>query len=211
MSEELRCIHRHTEKTHPNCFKNGLIKQDWWAGKRIGFLDIETTDLKADIGFMLSWCIKPLDEKKILFDMIDKKDMFNGVFDRGLTESLVDAMKSFDIIGTYYGTGFDIPFIRSRADYHRIDFPEFGSIYHWDLYFRVRSKYKLHRCSLAAITAFLDIPGKTPLDISVWFKAKYGDREALKNILEHNRQDVLILESLYKRIGKYSKWNRSSI
>jgi len=112
MSEQ-RCIHRHTIKTHPNCFRMGLIKYDWWTNKRIAYLDIETSDLKADFGIVLSWCLKFKNEKFIYSDVITKKDIENRTFDKRIIESLLKELEKVDIVVTYYGTNFDIPFLRT--------------------------------------------------------------------------------------------------
>jgi uncharacterized protein YprB with RNaseH-like and TPR domain len=209
---EIRCIHRHTIESHPNCFKRGLIKRsDWWHDKRIGYLDIEASNLDANWGFMLSWCIKPRGEKAIYEDVVSQKDLIDFTFDKRITESLVEAMKQFDILVTYYGTGFDIPFIRTRALFNKTSFPEFGSIYHWDLYYKVRGKFKLHRNSLEVVTRFFGIEGKTHLSPEMMMKARYGDSKALKWLLHHNREDVIITEELHNLLWEHSKWIKKSI
>jgi len=210
MSEQ-RCIHRHTIKTHPNCFRMGLIKYDWWTNKRIAYLDIETSDLKADFGIVLSWCLKFKNEKFIYSDVITKKDIENRTFDKRIIESLLKELEKVDIVVTYYGTNFDIPFLRTRAERWRLDFPKFGFIYHWDLYYKVKRLFATRRKSLGVITHFLGIDGKTPLDPEIWFIAKYGDTKALEEILEHNEQDVIILERLHKRIEEYTRWDKRSL
>jgi len=208
----LRCIHRHTIDTHPNCFQQGLIKrEDWWHDKTIAYLDIEASNLDANWGFMLSWCIKYRDDDKIVSDIITQKELFEFKFDKRLVKTLIEELKNVDIVVTYYGTGFDLPFIRTRAMGYNIEFPEFGSVYHWDLYYKVRSKMKTHRKSLEVVTKFLGIQGKTHLESEWFMKAKYGNKNALKDLLHHNEEDVIILEKLHDRIWSYSKWIRTSI
>jgi uncharacterized protein YprB with RNaseH-like and TPR domain len=210
--KEPRCIHRHTIDSHPNCFRKGLIKrEDWWHDLRIGYLDIEASNLKANWGIMLSWCIKPRGEKDIIESVITKDEIFNYNFDYRVTGELMDAMTDFDILVTYYGTGFDIPFMRTRALYHGFEFPEFGSIYHWDLYYKVRSKLKLHNNRLETATKFFDIEGKTHLEPEQMIRARYGDPESLKWLLHHNQEDVIILEKLHEKLWSHSKWIRKSI
>lgn len=211
MMIEKRCIHRHTIKTHPNCFRKGLIKQNWWENKRIAYLDIETSDLKANFGIVLTWCLKYHGDKTIYSSKITKKEIFDFDFDKRVVKELLDELKNVDIVVTYNGTNFDIPFIRTRALKWNYDFPKYGSIAHWDLYFRVKSQFRTHRKSLAVITEFLGIDGKTPIKSETWFKGTYGDEKSLKAILDHNKADVVILEELYKRIGEFSKWTRKSI
>lgn len=187
-------------------FIQGLRKPSRYATGhelRLGYIDIETTNLKANVGHMLSWCIKPRDEDTISGALITKEELFNGTFDRRITEELMEELLNYDLIFTYYGTRFDIPFIRTRAIDHQLDFPIYRQLSHKDLYYQVRSKLQLTRNSLAVATEFLGIEGKSYLDPRIWRKAAYGDKESLSYIYEHNEQDVIILEELHKRLEKY--------
>jgi len=209
---ELRCIHRHGPDTHPNCFRKGLVRRsDWWRNSRIGYLDIETSDLKADFGIMLSWCIKPRGVNKVFRDVITRDQIFNYEFDRAITQSLIDEMNNYDILVTYYGTGFDIPYIKTKGLYWDIPFPPFGTVYHWDLYYYCKRIFKTSRKSLDRITNYLGIKGKTHVDPEHWFKGAYGDKTALKYILDHNVEDVKILEQLHDRVWEYGKWKKTSL
>jgi uncharacterized protein YprB with RNaseH-like and TPR domain len=210
MSEQ-RCIHRHSIRTHPNCFRKGLIKYDWYADKRIAYLDIETSDLKANFGIVLTWCLKIKNEKYIYSDVITKEDIDNRTFDKRIIKNLLDELETVDVVVTYYGTGFDIPFLRTRSEKWRLPFPKYGYIKHWDLYYKAKRLFSLHRKSLGVVTNFLGIAGKTMLDPELWFIAQYGDEKALKEILYHNQEDVIILEKLHKRIEEYSKWDKRSL
>lgn len=209
---ELRCIHRHTIETHPNCFKKGLMKRDdWWHNRTIAYLDIEASDLAANWGMMLSWCLKYRDNDEIKVGAITKKEIFDYEFDKRILDELMEELKNVDIVVTYYGTGFDIPFLRTRAIYYDLDFPAFGSIYHWDLYYKVKSKIKTHRKSLEVVTKFFGIEGKTHLEPEMLFLAQYGDEEAMKQLIHHNEEDVIILEELHNLLWRHAKWIRKSI
>jgi uncharacterized protein YprB with RNaseH-like and TPR domain len=208
-----RCIHRHSKDTHPNCFRRGLLKKLRWYEEQdlsIAFLDIETTGLKANIGFMLSWSLKYRDGP-LKSDIVNRDEIFEGKYDKRIVKNLLDELRNVDIIVTYYGTRFDLPYFRSRALYWNFLFPAYGSVFHFDLYYRVRSLLKLHRHSLDAVTRFFGIEGKTPIDISVWNEAQYGNRKALKKVMEHNDADVIILEELFDKLEDYSKWTRRSL
>jgi uncharacterized protein YprB with RNaseH-like and TPR domain len=227
---ELRCIHRHGQDTHPRCFdKNGLpINKavSWYDGLRIGYLDIESDGLKSDFSTMLSYCIKERGGA-IYSNVITKEELFNGVTDSRLVQDLINEMNGFDILVTYYGTGFDIPYIRSKAMHYGYDFPGYEkvvqfngntaktvlipSIYHWDLYYVVKSKMNLSRKSLDNACQYLGIKGKTPLDKDSWRLAKYGDEKALKGVLEHNEGDVVILEELHDCLWNLGKWERKPL
>lgn len=223
---KLRCIHRHTIEEHPNCFSKGMVnykfkdEKDWekktgkpwytFPGYRIGYFDIETDNLQADFGTMLSWSIK---EKggDIISSSVTKDELFDGVFDKRLVKDLIDAIREFRIIIGYNSDVFDIPFVRAKALHYDLDFPEYGDLFTWDLYYTVKSKLRLSRKSLANVCDYLNIPGKTPIDKDVWRRAKYGDPKALKEVLDHNFGDVIILEKLHNKLEFSRKWIKKSI
>src|SRR5258708_128871 len=118
MKKSKFCQHRHTQEDHPNCFTNLWYKK---PGQSLCYLDIEASGLDADNSWMLSWAIKPATEKSVLFDYITFEDIFESPgkvkldFDAYLTETLIENMRQFTGIVTYYGTGFDIKYIRAKA------------------------------------------------------------------------------------------------
>lgn len=169
---------------------------------KLGYLDIETSNLKASIGIMLSWAIKGRDGKSN-GAIISKEDIYSGIYDGKLLELLIEDMNNYDLLFTYYGTRFDIPFIRTRCLEHDIRFPVYRELSHKDLYYMVRSKLKLHNNKLATVCEFLKITGKTPVRPKLWREAMYGNEEALKRVYKHNIEDVKILERMHKKIEAY--------
>jgi uncharacterized protein YprB with RNaseH-like and TPR domain len=186
--------------------KYGLFEQGEEA-----FLDIETTNLNADFAYMLSYALKVKGEEIVFSGLITKEEIFTGQFDKRLVEECIRDLSEFKRIYTYYGTKFDIPFLRSRAVYHKLDFIPFGLIQHQDLYYLVRNRFKFSRNRLEGVTEFLGIEGKTKLSGNIWVKATIGDKKALEYIQEHNIKDVIILEKLYDRIKTYAGVTRSSM
>lgn len=195
-----RCKHRHRYIEHPNCFikeKNKEIK--------VGYLDIETTSLKADVGIMLTWAIKTSGKDEYYTGRITKKEIFDYDFDKRICQELIDALDNYDVIITYYGTRFDIPFMRSRCLYWNLQFPTFGYVKHKDAYYMVKRLLRLHRNTLEAATAFFGIEGKDHVKLAVWRKAGYGDNEALDYVFNHNIKDVAILEKLHRKLEAFDK------
>lgn len=186
--------------------------QHWLEEEVIGHLDIEASDLKANIGYMLSWAIK-YDGGAVVTDCITKKDITNNPEfpDKRIMKSLLAEVDKCDVLVTYYGTGFDIPFMRTRALMMGLDFPEYGQKKHVDCYYMVRSLMKLHRSSLDAATSAIGVPGKTPVDVRTWRLATLGKPSALKDVLDHNKADVVILEKLFQRLKRFRKITRKSI
>ncbi len=211
-SEEY-CIHRHSKATHPNCFRRGLTQKLRWyddEGLTLATVDIETSSLKANIGFMLSWAVK-YRGGKVVTDIVTKEELFNHTNDKRIVKSLLEELGKIDVVISYYGTGFDIKFIRTRALFWKFLFPAYGSIYHFDVYYRARALLATHRKSLDAVTTFLGIEGKTPIKLATWTRAMYGDKKALAEVLVHNIEDVKITEELFNLLEDYSKWTRRSL
>lgn len=213
IKQELLCKHRHTIKTHPSCFQGGKLIDDaqWWKKIKTGYLDIEASNLKANFGHMISWSIKDLKTGKVYYDSITSADILSGKFDKRIVKSLLSAIKEFDCLVTYYGTGFDIPFIRTRAFSHGFDFPNFGLIKHIDLYYTVKSKLCLTRKSLEVACELFGIEGKTRLDPAIWIMATIGNAKAVKEVLNHNIADVDILQQLHSKLETQSKFTKKSL
>jgi len=236
MAYVLRCIHRHTIDEHPACFAKGLIKLPegarsvkfkkdgtvefvpWWTNPeyKIGYLDIETDNLNANFGKMLTWAIK---EKggKTYYSSITRDEIFSYKFDKRITAELLEVLKEFRIIVTYYGKRFDMPFIRTRAVYWGLDTEilEYRNLFHWDLYDIIKRKFRFHRNTLETATRFFGIEGehggKNHVEGEIWERAKYGDGEALKYVLDHNIRDVEILEMLHDKVGNFHSRPKTSV
>jgi len=220
----LKCIHRHTIEEHPSCFAEEKINikqaeriaketgKPWYQvpGLKIGVLDIEADGLKADFSTMLTWSIKDLDGD-IHYDVVTKTDLFSGNSDKVIVESLITKLKDYSIIIGYYSTGYDLPFVRAKALHYGLEFPGYGDLYHFDLYYTVKSKLCISRKSLDAACDYLGIKGKTPIEKEMWRQAKYGDAQALRGVLEHNMADVEITEQLYKKLIPFRKWIKTSV
>lgn len=203
-------LNRTTDSIRNRAFRLGLAKPSgtpWYEGLRIAFLDIETVNFDADAGNMLSWALKPRGEPE-LFDCVTRQEQITCAFDRRVVASLIAALKDVDVVVTYWGTGFDNPYFKTRALMLKLEPPLMGELYHWDCYYPVRNKLKLHKNSLDAACAAFHIKGKTHLDLEVWNRARVGEPKALKYVLTHNRQDVRILERLFKIIEPLQVWQR---
>lgn len=200
------CEHGHSGVSHPECYKKALKIEN-----RIGILDIECSGLKANFAKILSYCIKDY-HGNILGRALTKEECLGKVKDQKLIEELIVDMKKFDRIVTFYGTKFDLPFIRTRAVHFDIEFPSFGELRHTDLYFIIKHKFKLHSSRLQSACDFFNIPSKEhKLDSKNWENALCGEKEALKYVLEHNKEDVISTEMLFDKVINFTKIKDTSI
>jgi DNA polymerase elongation subunit (family B) len=149
---------------------------------------------------------------KVYYDMWSRKDAINWkVFDKNVTASLVKALDDVDLVVTYYGTKFDVPYVRTRSLYHNIRFPKYQEKLHLDLYYTVRSLLKLGRNSLDQATRFFGIEGKNHVDAEMWMRARVGEEEGMEYVINHNIEDVKILAALHNRLGGYRQITRRSL
>ena len=222
---------------HQKSQKGFERRQKWFEGMRFAHLDIETTNFNANFGHMLSWAMYvpegklpknilkrtkggymaavPKDGKKgvVFFDVVKRTEVIDyDRQDRRISQSLINAMYAeADILVTYYGTGFDIKFMRSRALYWGQNFPTVGEKYHLDMYYRAKSLGKLHRNSLMAHTMFFGIEGKDHVLGEQWGRARVGEPDALSYVINHNIEDVVILEELMEIYRPYFRLSKKSI
>jgi len=181
--------------------------------EKIAVFDIETTNFKANIGYMLSWAVYYPHEDKTTWDVVTKQEIFDLKRDARITKSLIDELADVDIVIGYNSTRFDIPFWRTRCLANGLgdEFPVYGSMRHIDAYYFCRSKVATHRKSLDAISTFLGVGGKTPVDIGVWADAQLGDQIALAKVLEHNIIDVKVTWDTYHKLQAFGKFTSKSI
>jgi len=152
------------------------VRNDWLDEEKIAFFDIEASNLKANLGNMISYAIKPLGgpityEQWTRAEAIDRDKL-----DRRIIKKLIKDLMKYDLIVTYYGTGFDNKFIRTRAmilfPEDDAGFPPFGVLKHFDLYYAVRGNMSFYSNRLAVATSALGIVGKTPLPMSIHTDAR---------------------------------------
>lgn len=204
------CRHNHTYLEHYSCFiseapDTAPMKEN------MGVFDIETTGLKANWSHMIAWCIKPMGCIDIRYDLITSREA-RDKNDKRVIKSAIEEMKKYDRIVTFYGSGFDIPWTRSRALKHNLFFPEYKDLYHTDVYYMARGKLKIHSNRLGSVCQFLGIPAKNhPMTPELWEKAGAGQKEALDTILTHCKEDVESTEAVFDRLLPHTQVNRRSI
>ena len=202
---KFRCIHRHNGLDHIQCFDKAN------PGERIGFLDIEATSLNASFGYMLSYCIKR-HGGDVIKRPIEPAEVKSHRYDKRLCEQFLQDIGEFDRLVTYYGTRYDIPFLRTRCLYWNLDFPPMGTMFHTDMYFTVRNKLRLYRNRLETACDMFGIESKGHrLTPSVWQDAQTGDKKAIDFVLTHNIEDVVSLEALWEKLNGHYRLNKTSV
>lgn len=194
---------------HPNCFI--LENPD---KQNVGIIDIEASQLKANWGIALCVSILDLHSDKNFVRIITKKELFSESLDRALLKETIVEMRKYDRLIGFYASNmrFDIPFLRSRAVYHDLDFPSFGEIVMEDLYPIIRYKFALSSNRLETACRFL-LRGteKTHWLEKQWLRAIQGNQKALDYIKDHCIKDTKETRRLYQKVFKFSRRNNTSL
>ena len=161
---------------------------------RIATFDLECSDLRSNFGVLLAAGVKSYQEEP---KVLTKGRL--GVNDKELCVSTRNELAKYDILIGFYSLGFDLKFLNSRLLYWNE--PTLPRRLHIDLYRIAKRYFNTHSKSLATLTAFLGISGKTHIDFQLWMRAAMeGDRKAIAIIAEHCRQDLFITEKLHDRL-----------
>lgn len=174
-------------------------KNEWILNnKKIVFFDLETFDLAADFGLIMVGCIKERGNPDIV--------TFSAHGDRDEKECIVairDELEKADYVSTYYGTGFDLPYLNTRLLLNG-ERP-LHQIRHVDVYYTARFKLKLNRNRLQNLEEafFGDEDGeelKTRIKPGIWRRALQGSQADLDYIIHHCKNDVILLENVFDKL-----------
>ena len=164
---------------------------------RILLWDIESTGLYLDFARLLCIGYKWYGEKKVHIPKIELPE--SGSWDKAEKQLVKDFMEVYeqaDILVTYNGKRFDVPAVQAKALHYGLGV--LPNTPHVDLYYTAKSNLKISRKSLQNVGFFLGLnQEKTPVNGKLWLEAQSGNKKALKDIVDHCRADVLMLEEAY--------------
>lgn len=173
-------------------------RNEWILKNRtFAFFDIETTNLEASIGMILCACVKEMGGG--IYTAVSRIPKGGYMDDHEVVVQLRDWLEAYDYVVTYYGTGFDIPYLNTRLLVHG-ERP-ISRLRHVDLYYTAKFQLKLHSNRLDVVTETLfGKSEKTRVLGPVWTRAAQGDPEAMKYIVDHCEIDVEVLERAFNRL-----------
>ncbi len=201
-----RCEHSVSGLEHYNCWLRHNPNVE-----RCGYLDIESSNLHANWGIVLTYVIKVKGEDTFYQRTITKNELSTCLDEKVVKQCITD-MGKFDRLYTFYGTKFDIPYLRTRAISLGIEFPEYGTLFHNDVYYMARNKLCLNSNRLDNVClALFGETTKTRLTPKYWTKALMGDKAPLEYIADHCRQDTVELERVHNALDVFRKQNDTSV
>ena len=180
---------RHLFEGNSRFFARLLKSRDHWRlfetfRTRTAFLDIETTGDPSDIGEIT------------VVGIYGNGKMKTFVQGENLNEhQLNQELAQYDLLVTFFGSGFDLPYIRAKFPGVLLDHP------HFDLCFAARrfgykGGLKHIECQLG-FQRSMGIDGLTGWDaVRLWQAWCQGDSHARAQLLEYNEADTKNLEPL---------------
>jgi len=175
--------------------------------------DLETSDLSADIGFIICVSYQWLGESKIhTISLLDYPKTFkkNCTDDFYVVRDFLKVFEQADAHVAHFGTYFDPQYFQTRLFDHRKRFkylPVLPPIPLDDTWLISKKKLKMHSNRLQSLTEFAGFESKTLLNLRIWKRARAGHVPSIRYVIEHCVQDIKVLTNLYSEIRPLSPKN----
>lgn len=123
---------------------------------------------------------------------------FDPYNDKELVRRICDILKQADFIIAHYGDKFDMRMIRARAVINGLKSPP--PVAQIDTYKLCKKHFNLNANRLDYLGKVLGLGRKIPMRWENWQRCAEGDKEAIKEMLKYNKQDVELLEKVFLHI-----------
>ncbi len=160
--------------------------------KCYGYLDIETTGLSArHCDLTVVGVAKFRGDQQRVGQLVGEKIVADG---------LLGLLDGVDEVYTYNGSRFDLPFIRMKLD---LDVK--AHFRHTDLMYdcwrsNLKGGLKIVESRLGIQRRLVDIDGF--MAVKLWWEyVNHSDAQALRTLLEYNKEDVVNLHTLRDKLG----------
>lgn len=173
---------------------------------KIKYFDAEMSNLNANYGVVICGCFLVNENKKPIVYRIDDYQEFltDPANDRRLLKAIKKEIEDTDILITYNGKRFDLPFINSRLAYWKME--TLLSPKHIDLFPIIKWHYKLSDYKLFTASRFFNtIESKTAVDGMMWVRMAVS-KKARNYIVKHCVKDVLVLREVFERVKGSVRW-----
>ena len=163
----------------------------------LAYLDIETTSLKGSDGIIVAIGLLKGDKPEVRFAGTLQEE-------RVALEWFCRELEDCTTLVTWNGAEFDLPFLFTRAVFHNIDISKLLEIPMLDLYEWCRGHMLLSSYKLESVGRFLGVNKSATFhgsDVLTLFKlVEQGDFEARKLIVEHCKEDIILLKLVHERL-----------
>lgn len=154
--------------------------------------------------YIICACWKWLGEKEVhSVSVLDDpkryaKDPHDDLY---VVKTLHNLMSEADVVVAHNGDQFDYKYIQTRALYHGLEpTPPVTTI---DTYKVAKQRFMFNSNRLDYLGKFLGFGGKKSTPSGLWLDVLRGDKKAVKVMVEYNKRDVTLLESIFKKLQPY--------
>lgn len=149
---------------------------------------------------------KWLDKKKVdAVSVLDDKERFekDHTDDLHVIEILHACLSEADVLVHHFGDRFDIKKFNTRCLYHGL--PPVKDLILVDTYKMAKKAFAFTSNRLDYIDRFLGGKGKRSTPTGLWLRVLKGDPLAIAEMVRYNKQDVVVLDRVYKQLRPYVK------
>lgn len=165
---------------------------------RMCIVDTESTALDADVGIFVGGGLMELNGKFSWFYSRNPRE------EARVLDNFLEKMSGYQVIFTWNGRVFDLPFIVARSIKHGLRVERLYSPLHVDLAEFVKNNLRLTRSDLYHVAKFLNIKKDLSvegLDIpTLYMRAVKGDKDASLMIKRHCRDDLEVTRMILKKL-----------
>ena len=150
------------------------------------------------IGYTLCWAAKWHKKSGVLFDSVSITSA------EGMIKNMHSLLGSADAVCHYNGKKFDIKVL--NAEFAKLQLPPLHDIPQIDLLSVVRKNFNLPSYKLDFVCRYFGLGSKVKhVGMEMWFDCMNGEERALKAMERYNKQDVRLLEKLYRYLLPWIK------
>ena len=180
---------------------------------RIVSYDLETTDLRANMGIILCASFQEIvppgyygnhhdtPPRPYTFKLeVNDSNRYDPDPDKELAIAIREELKKYNAAVCWNGKMFDRPFLNSRLLFHGEE--PWNPQFHIDaMYYAGGTSNRIGSRRLASVQQFLQLENEKPaLDWAIWKRAMRGDKAAMKEVVRHCEIDVGALAEAYWRL-----------
>ena len=159
----------------------------------LAFVDIEATGLRADYNSALVVSIRPFGTGPITYTVAQPGN------DQKLVRVVKETLEQFDCWCTFYGKGYDIPFLNTRLLKWGLEPIEKRP--HIDLYYTLKANVLTARRGQGHLLRFLETPQeKMDMAPESWNRILADFKNEVGTMVKRCESDVEGLEALYNRV-----------
>lgn len=192
-----------TETSLINCFTFGTFQQNISIGAIV------------QDWHLICWSAKWLFGSEIMSDCLTPEEAAKHD-DKRICESIWNLLDQADVVIAHNASGFDVPRVNTRFLLNGMTPP--SSFRTFDTLTMARKEFSNTSNKLDYWNRILGLPQKKDAPLELWMKCFYGDKQALAEMLDYNKNDVDILEDFYLRIRPFAKnhpnlnlWNENEV